>query len=111
MMSKGKTRRRRFLADLLFAGGTLTAVAFLAKVGGTVDPPTPAGLAAKPAASPSFQECPETPALETREPIPGPGDQGTIKVGGMVKLPRQTGKEVLPANITSKPVTRSYERR
>lgn len=111
-MSEDKTRRRRFLADLLFAGGGLTAAALLAKVGRRpVGQPNPDGLTATPAASPSIHECPETPALETREPIPGPGDQGTIKVGGMVKLPRQTRREALPANIPSKPVTRSYERR
>lgn len=32
-MSEDKIKRRRFLADVLFAGGGLTAAAFLAKAG------------------------------------------------------------------------------
>ncbi|MCA9794125.1 MAG: hypothetical protein KC910_20090, partial [Candidatus Eremiobacteraeota bacterium] len=39
-MSEDKIKRRRFLADILFAGGGLTAAAFLAKAQFGQKPPT-----------------------------------------------------------------------
>lgn len=39
-MSEDKIKRRRFLADILFAGGGLTAAAFLAKAQFGQAPPT-----------------------------------------------------------------------
>lgn len=52
-MSDSKLGRRRFLADLMFAGGALTAAALLAKVAGSAPPvggsPTPACASPTPA--------------------------------------------------------------
>ncbi len=104
-MSEKKLKRRRFLADLLFAGGGLTAAAFLAKAGlgsddGVSDPiecgpeqPLP-GMAAPP------KQVPDPPPSLDGEPAPPAepepnlaGNVQIIEVDGDVAYPEEGCRE------------------
>ena len=88
-MSKDKLQRRKFLADVLFAGGGLTAAALLAKMatseGGTgCDPGGVPGLVAHPD--------PDTPDGTATPSHCGPG-----KLDGDVQAPEpQLGGKPMP---------------
>lgn len=104
-MSEKKLKRRKFLADFLFAGGTLTAAAFLAKVSLEDEPP-------RPEKTPEPQQClktPEPPPLDgaveppmvkgdVAEPVPPhrpmPGEMAIpkpeAKLAGLVASPMDT---------------------
>ena len=78
-MSNDKIKRRRFLADILFAGGAISAAALLAKVSQTPAPPiqtpTPA-CSQSPVATPEIQldgevAMPQALPSKTPEPVLG----------------------------------------
>ncbi|MCA9794126.1 MAG: hypothetical protein KC910_20095 [Candidatus Eremiobacteraeota bacterium] len=90
-MSEDKIKRRRFLADILFAGGGLTAAAFLAKAQfGQPDPPP-----TDPPEALATPECAHTPEPDIRakgevappEPLPPePAMPGKMKAPEPVEL-------------------------
>ncbi len=93
-MSQEKIRRRRFLADLLFAGGALSAAALLAQS---------TRHQAAPAATPSPASTPEalaTPAASPSDcPLPGEPMPPEPHVEGDVAAPREPvlgGKPAMP---------------
>ena len=92
-MSGDRIKRRRFIADLLFAGATLSAGAFLMRASlapPPQDPPVPiverGGLAAGQVQAPE----PSNPYLR-----PGSKErskEGWVTIGGQAKLPRHQDK-------------------
>ncbi|MGE0493434.1 MAG: hypothetical protein AB7S38_29770 [Vulcanimicrobiota bacterium] len=111
-MSDDKIKRRRFLADVLFAGGGLTAAAFLAKAGldrhepnpgvaGDMKMPQPANT---PVASPTCEDpeiegdvaLPEPEQTPCEKPPLTPQDEPNV-AGGM--RPPQPPPEALPGRV------------
>ncbi|MGE0493433.1 MAG: hypothetical protein AB7S38_29765 [Vulcanimicrobiota bacterium] len=87
-MSEDKIKRRRFLADVLFAGGGLTAAAFLAKAQfGQPDPPL---VKPSPRETPTCAHPPEPDRRgqgEGAPPHPAPPTQPEPAVPGKMKAP------------------------
>ncbi|MCA9794127.1 MAG: hypothetical protein KC910_20100 [Candidatus Eremiobacteraeota bacterium] len=111
-MSEDKIKRRRFLADVLFAGGGLTAAAFLAKAGldrqqpdptvaGDIAPPQPANT---PVDSPTCsdpdiegdvaQPMPDQTPCEKPPELVSPKDEPNV--AGGLKAPQP---EALPGRV------------
>ena len=111
-MSGDKIKRRRFLADLLFAGGAVSAAALLAQAGDAERKPSPSptpqktqcppqldGDVAIPASpNPSSSPTPPEPVLGGKPMAPQP------MVKGEAKMPqRMVEGEAVPPRVTNKP--------
>lgn len=97
-MSEKKLRRRKFLADLLFAGGGLTAAALIAKAaGGPGAEPQVAGVVCPPESLPTPVEPPPEQHVEGDFVEPVPQDP---QLGGEPMPPQPEpmieGKVVMP---------------
>ncbi len=92
-MSEKKRNRRKFLADLLFAGGGLTAAALIAKTqsGGEAPAPHPP----EPAPPPPIEPVPQPEAVPglVAPPAPEPQIEGRV---AMPELQRSKGEAVPP---------------
>ena len=93
-MSEDKLKRRRFLADLLFAGGAISGVALLAKVtrNGTQTPTEPqiAGKVAIP-------QTPAPPPPNSPTPIPSPSS--CVHRFNRSSSPQVKGEAVAPVAV------------
>ncbi len=73
-MSGDKIKRRRFLADLLFAGGAVTAAALLAQAGDAEKKPSPSPTPQKTQCPPQLDgdvAIPTSPSPKPPEPVLG----------------------------------------
>lgn len=105
-MSEDKIKRRRFLADILFAGGAVSAAALLARA---ALPPKPEPQVAGKMMCPTPPQQPATPMVrgeavlpQSTTPTPVPHDDTVL--GGKVQMPQPPtlgGEPTLPA--TPKP--------
>jgi hypothetical protein len=87
-MSEDKMKRRRFLADILFAGGAISAAALLAKASQST---APAGPTATPVvANPTYQADPADPHLDGEVALPQVQTPKTPEpvLGGKVQAPQ-----------------------
>lgn len=99
-MSEDKIKRRRFLADILFAGGALSAAALLARAAIPQKPdPQPAGavVCPSPVATPQLGGEPSPPQPDPASirgdfKVPQPVTP-TLLVGGQAKLPVRKPKK------------------
>ncbi|MBX3167298.1 MAG: hypothetical protein KF760_07790 [Candidatus Eremiobacteraeota bacterium] len=93
-MSDDKIKRRRFLADLLFAGGALTAAALLAQAGEAEKKPSPSPSPPKTSCPPQLDGDVAMPASPTPKP-PEPA------LGGkpMAPQPMLRGEPMPPKNV------------
>lgn len=91
-MTDGRIKRRRFLADILFAGGALSAAALLAQVS-QAEPtpsPNPAPATQTPAATPKPSRTPEFQLDgDVALPPPKPKVAPEPTVRGRVVLPQR----------------------
>lgn len=95
-MSEDKIKRRRFLADILFAGGAISAAALLAKATQMGASPAPVTPPAPPAPQPppvpldGDAEIPQVRATRQPEPVLGGKPMAPQpQVKGDVAVPRQ----------------------
>lgn len=88
-MSDDKIKRRRFLADLLFAGGAVTAAALLAQAGSAEKKP------ATPSPSPTGPQLDGDVATPT-SPTPKPPGPPEPALGGKPMAPMVKGEVSVP---------------
>ncbi len=105
-MSSKKSTRRRFLADLLFMGGALSAGAFLSHSDAQVPTPSPTPKGAPkpvPTASPSLRGEPMPPQPDGDFVAPQPSPTCAPAIEGESRIePIVEGKSVAPRPQSSK---------
>lgn len=101
-MSGDKINRRRFLADLLFAGGAVTAAALLAQVGEAEKKPSPTLTPKSTCTSEPVQQLDGDVALPV-SPSPTPKPEPPLGGKPMAPRPQIKGEVSIPQKQPKKP--------